>query len=359
MSRFEFSGGVMRFSLLPVVGWSLLAGLLPVSGQAAGVTPAAKPKSGLSRLLEGELGRWPVKSSGVFVKHLGTGEQAGVRENALFASASTIKLPVLVLAFELAEQGKLDLTKRYVIQAKDLRGGSGIFQFQDVGLKPTLRDVLTQMVITSDNTATDIMIAQVGGAAKVNEFLQQRGYRALRLNGTTFDFFRALLQAVDGKFSALTPEQVFGLFTERPAFREPYKDLIAQFEEASKRNPKALDGRSEDPEKWFGVASPREMAELLEGIEKCTVARPASCDEMKRILRAQQVRQKIPHYLTVPVGNKTGETGSVTNDVAIIYSRSGPIVMTSYNMGLEGDRAEVEDGMGRLARMVVEYFDGK
>jgi beta-lactamase class A len=30
------------------------------------------------------------------------------------------------------------------------------------GLNPTFRDLITQMIITSDNTATDIMIATVG-----------------------------------------------------------------------------------------------------------------------------------------------------------------------------------------------------
>ena len=44
-----------------------------------------------------------------------------------------------------------------------MRGGSGIFRYHDAGLQPTLRDVLMQMIITSDNTATDLAIAQVGG----------------------------------------------------------------------------------------------------------------------------------------------------------------------------------------------------
>ena len=34
--------------------------------------------------------------------------------------------------------------------------------------QPTLRDVILQMIITSDNSATDIMIAKVGGPAAVS-----------------------------------------------------------------------------------------------------------------------------------------------------------------------------------------------
>lgn len=84
-----------------------------------------------------------------------------------------------------------------------------------------------------------------------------------------------------------------------------------------------------------------------------------SCEEMKRILLAQQSGViKLPHYLTVPIGHKTGETGTVTNDVGMIYARSGTIVISFYNVELSGPRAETEDGMGRVARTVVDYFDG-
>lgn len=80
---------------------------------------------------------------------------------------------------------------------------------------------------------------------------------------------------------------------------------------------------------------------------------------MKRILLAQQSGViKLPHYLTVPIGHKTGETGTVTNDVGMIYARSGTIVISFYNVELSGPRAETEDGMGRVARTVVDYFDG-
>jgi beta-lactamase class A len=77
------------------------------------------------------------------------------------------------------------------------------------------------------------------------------------------------------------------------------------------------------------------------------------------MLLAQQAgSMKIPHYLTVPVGHKTGETTGVTNDVGVIYSSTGPIVIAFYNMNMSGARADVEDAMGRVAQSVVDYFDG-
>jgi hypothetical protein len=94
---------------------------------------------------------------------------------------------------------------------------------------------------------------------------------------------------------------------------------------------------------------------------RCTTRLPSPTARFcrSRILRGQKSGElKIPHYLQVPVGHKTGETGGVTNDVGIIYAHSGPIIISFYNMDLTGPRAETEDGMGRVARLIVEYFDG-
>jgi len=80
---------------------------------------------------------------------------------------------------------------------------------------------------------------------------------------------------------------------------------------------------------------------------------------MKRILRAQQAgTRKIPHFLSVPVGHKTGETMGVTNDIGIIYAKSGPIIITSFNMQMAGLQADGDDRIGHVARIVAEYFDG-
>src|SRR5687768_17004426 len=131
-------------------------------------------RANLTHLLEAELSRWPAYT-GLYVKHLGTGEQASIRAQERFESASTIKVAIMVRAFQLADEKKLDLTSRYELAANDYRGGSGILKYSDIGLELTLHDLITQMIITSDNTATDIMVAKVGGREKLNEFLREAG----------------------------------------------------------------------------------------------------------------------------------------------------------------------------------------
>lgn len=333
---------------------------LVTAGHAAETSPGP-----LTRLLEAQLSRMPAKS-GIYVKHLPTGEEGAVRADEAFESASTIKTATMILAFRMADAGQLKLDDRMEIGAAQLRGGSGIYRYKDLGLRPTWRDLITEMVITSDNTATDMMIARVGGKEKVNSFLAEQGYKVLKQTHTTGEYFRLGFAALDPKYEKLSMEDVFALccadstIRRMPVFSDQRKGLIEEVRAARTARGTLPPVNPEDQTKWFGAASPREMGRLVESFESCTIAKPESCDEMRRMFRAQQAGiMKIPHYLTVPVGHKTGETGGVTNDVGVIYARSGPIVISFYNMNMTGSRAETEDMMGEVARTVVDYFDGR
>lgn len=320
-----------------------------------------KFKSNLTALVESELTRFPART-GVYIKHLGTGEEAVIRGDEHFNTASVIKIAVMVLAYRLAEQDKLNLDSRREIRRSDFRGGSGIFRYHQAGLNPTLRDLLTEMIITSDNTATDIMIAQVGGIDKVNEFLRQSGFTTTRLVQTTYQLFRKTYEVLDPKYKALTPEDVFALQSNLPSFTESRGQLIQEIRSSSSVTP--LNDRInklyvENEDYWLGVATPREIGRMLDGIEKATIASQASCDEMKRIMRAQQSgARRIPHYLTVPVAHKTGDLAVVANDVGMVYAKSGTVIIAFFTMGITGPYAETEDRIGSVSRLVVEYFDG-
>ncbi len=171
---------------------------------------AAAQPSPLQSLLTRASSEFPGKA-GIWVKHLTTNETAGVRDGEIFNSASVIKIPVLVLAFQMADKGAINLDERITIRKEDIRGGSGIFRYHDAGLQPTFRDVLLQMVITSDNTATDLAIAKVGGVARVNAWLKETGYAdGQRLVQTTGDLF--------AKYNALGPSMIA---TRRPTAIDP------------------------------------------------------------------------------------------------------------------------------------------
>ena len=291
--------------------------------------PAAAQPSPLQVFLARTVAEFP-GHAGIWVKHLTTGESAGIQDTELLNSASVIKIPVLVLAFQMADRGEIKLDERITITKEDFRGGSGIFRYHDSGLQPTFRDVLLQMVITSDNTATDLSIAKVGGVAKVNAWLRDKGYApstgsgpggGMRLVQTTGELF--------AKYNALTPTD-------------------------------DRDGKTNrDRAYWLGEISARATGQMLEAIEKKTMASPASCDAMLRMLRAQQAGQRrLNHYLSVPVAHKTGDFPPVlANDVGIIYARSGPLVVSFLGNAITGNYGEAEDRIGRFAQRLVEYFD--
>jgi beta-lactamase class A len=275
----------------------------------------------LNSLLTRSSTEFPGKA-GIWVKHLKTGETAGVRDGEMFNSASVIKIPVLVLAFQMADKGLVKLDERITIGKADIRGGSGVFRYHDEGLQPTFRDVLMQMVITSDNTATDLAIAKVGGVARVNAWLKEAGYAdGQKLTQTTGELF--------AKYNALKP--------------------------TDDRNGKT----NADRTYWLGEISPRGIGLMLEAIEKKTIASETACNDMLRMLRAQQAGQRrLNHYVTVPVAHKTGDFPPVlANDVGIIYARSGPIVVSYLGNAITGNYGEAEDRIGRFAQQLVELLD--
>ena len=290
----------------------------------------SRAESGLQRLLDAELARFPGKA-GVWVKHLTTGDEAGVRADETFNSASVIKIPVMALAFQMADKRQLSLAERVTIRAEDVRGGSGIFRYHDPGLQPTLRDVILQMIITSDNTATDIAIAKVGGTSRVNAWLGESGYGdALKLTMTTGELF--------AKYRALP--------------------------QGTNTNEKTNTDRSY----WLGEMTPRGTGRMLEAIQRCSdgtapappIAAKESCTDMMRMMRAQQSgARRLPHFVGVPVAHKTGDFPPVlANDVGVALARSGPIVISFFANAIEGPYGEAEDRIGRIAQLIVAYFDG-
>ena len=100
----------------------------------------------------------------------------------VFPAASTIKVPLLLLALERAQAGKLDLTERFELRAVDRVGGAGVLHELGAGLRPSLQDLLTLMIVVSDNTATNLVIERLGVDA-VNAWLGERGCPHTRLVG--------------------------------------------------------------------------------------------------------------------------------------------------------------------------------
>src|SRR6266699_1090046 len=177
-----------------------------------------------------------------YAKQLSTGREVAVRADDPMNTASVIKIPVMILAFRDADAGRLNLDERYTIRPEELRRGTGLLQGFAVGLQPTLRDLVTQMIITSDNTATDIMIGKVG-LAGVNQVLDSLGFRETRLRTTVGQAFRGLWELADPKNASMTDREVFerGSPSDSGAARRNHEFVL-------------------DSAKWLGRTTAREIA---------------------------------------------------------------------------------------------------
>jgi beta-lactamase class A len=327
-------------------------------------TTAGQQKAALQQVLEAEVSRFPA-TVGVYVKHLSTGEEAGVRDRERFNSMSIIKIPIMMKAYQMADRGELDLGERMVFTRGDIRSGGGILKFLTPGTTVTVRDLITYMTIVSDNSAAEIMIDRVGGRLALNNWLMESGYTSTRI--ASLSPFRADFDRAVPDWKNLSTEEVMGL--QFAAWNDPlfelYRPLFLGEREKwieRRKDPqiqaRIADEYRRDPEGW-GSMNPRETARMLEAIEQGTTASARASAEMKLVLRRQVLGARgLPHFLSVPVGHKTGADPGIVHDVGLLYARSGPIVFAFFSAEVREPRREFEDRIGRLAKVVVDYFDG-
>ena len=294
----------------------------------------------LEALVRGRLHALDAHST-AYAKHLPTGREIAIRADEPVNTVSVIKLPIMVLAYRDAEAGRLDLDDRYTIRPEDMRRGTGVLQGFKAGLQPTYRDLVAQMIVTSDNTATDILIARLG-LARVNQMLEGLGYKETRLRMTIGQLFRGVWEQVDAKHAALRDREVFERgFPDDAGSRERYFAYVA------------------DPSKWFGRTTAREVSRLLEQLQKGELASRAASDEMLAVLKDQIYFSRLPQRIRfrVQVGHKTGDWPPIIgNDVGIVYSDKGPIVIAAFTNQNRGSFVDLEATLGKIAEDILDAW---
>src|SRR5258708_18053181 len=190
---------------------------------------------------------------------------------------SVIKIPLMVEAFRQIEAGKFHLNDRIELKDADKRPGTGIIRSLDPGVSLTIKDLLTLMIIVSDNTATDLLFAKVGGAEPVNRLMQSYGLKTIQATGAADRWFKALRAAPDAA---------------------------------------AVHREGKTP---FGLSSPREMGRLLEMIERGEAVNKSASEQMVQMLRGQVYSSRLPKYVTgFRVPQNTGDFLTyITNDVGV------------------------------------------
>lgn len=291
--------------------WIMLCSATLIAAQPNSPTGLASLQANIQRLTKSVNANW-----GIYIKCLETGEEIALNADQQMDTMSVIKIPLMAAAFNQIEARKFSLTDHVTLTDAAKRPGTGVLRFLDAGVPLSIKDLLTLMIIVSDNTATDLMFDKVGGAEPVNQLMQSWGLTSIRATGTADVWFKAVRAAPSA----------------------------AEFHRQAKTP--------------FGLASPRDIGKLLEKIEKGDAVSKSASDTMLQIMRGQVYRSRLPRYLygwRIP--HKTGDfLPYIGNDVGVLESPSRHIVICVFTAKHFGYGANLEDAIGRVAELTANYF---
>jgi beta-lactamase class A len=271
---------------------------------------------------------------GVAATQLATGRHIGYREGELFPTASVIKLPLLVTIYEDALAGRIDLEERVTFRRDTNVAGSGVLQYLDDGLNPTIRDLGVFMMSVSDNTATDLLFDRVG-KGRIEATMDRLGLPSIRV---PFDIREMLMELVDMDHS-----QPGG-----------YDELRRRL-----RLSLGSGGRSMIPEQ-ADRTTPADMCRLLELIESRAILDDESCTAILELMKRIQAATRIPGLLPkgTVVAHKTGSYRRLRNDVGIVYAPNGPYAIALFARELARDNVEDDAALARISLAVYEELAG-
>ncbi len=263
----------------------------------------------------------------VYAENLRTGQHASFDADEPVQTASVIKLTILLDAAEQIRAGHATLDEKLVLTKANQVQGSGVLGELTTPLPLTLGDTLTLMVVLSDNTATNLAIDRLG-----------------------LDHINATIRGIGLKNTYL------------------YKKVYV---------PATAPMPADQPRFGLGKTTAREMADVMRRIVECKLSLDgfpgppddgAICGALLTMLRHQQDRDSLPRYIESvdtseegsAIGNKTGALDQVRNDVAVISTKNGPVVIAAFtwdnvDQRWTGDN-EAEKTLGRVGEAVLKAW---
>lgn len=131
------------------------------------------------------MGKYDMKYS-LIVKNLSTGEMLNINGDAVIPSASTIKVFIMAEAFRQAKEGIISLKDRIKVD-RSYYVPYSIVSLLNKDNTYTINDLVTLMIVQSDNTATNILI-DILGMDKINNYIKSLGCTLTVLERKMMDF---------------------------------------------------------------------------------------------------------------------------------------------------------------------------
>lgn len=234
----------------------------------------------------------------LFVKNLATNQfLIGHQLEHSFSSASLIKVPILLAFLSSMENNHIALDSTLSIAPNDWVDFSVVSEQRLT--QSTVYELLVWMIITSDNTATNVLI-DVVGMEFLNDYFHRIGLQDTLLQRKMMDVER-LAKGIDNRTSA------------------------------------------------------RDMAHLFTRIYQQDVLSPAYSKLVIDILSRQRIHESLRRYLVddIKLAHKTGGLDTVDHDVGIVYSSA-----IDYSIGVfitnVTNNEQARQLIGRLSKVVYE-----
>ncbi len=261
----------------------------------------------IAALADGSQGR-----IGVAAIDLVTGEEVAILGDQHFPMASTSKIAIAATYLEGVDQGRFSLSSEFplLIPVASKPFSSAAAPVRKGEYMSALK-LIDLMITRSSNTATDALLAAVGGPAAVNDWARRAGITGFNL---TRDI--ATLVRDDGEIN--------------PAVRIDMRDS----------------------------ATPRAMVKLLAGLYQgqwlSATSRNVIIDAMERCRTGVR---RIPAQMPsgVKVAHKTGSLNNTSSDIGIITGPDGHAVALAIYVTGQGTRLNRE---GRIATIARALYDG-
>lgn len=230
---------------------------------------------------------------------LQTGTIVAHNADTVFPQASSIKIPIMMEVFRVVRSGKLKMDTPVTLDKADSVGGSGHLRIllRSHPVTVNVRELITAMIESSDNTATNRLIAMVGLDA-VNRSLSEMGFKVTKLQ-------RRMLEPGAAK------------------------------------------------ENRENISTPAEMARLAELLYRGKAVDPEASREMIEILKLVEANFRLSIPDRIPIASKPGELNGVRAETGIVFLPGRPFVLSVMSTYLDRGANPVPE----VARMVFEYFE--
>lgn len=125
---------------------------------------------------------YPSIHSSVYVWDYDGGNYVDINADEIFSAASIIKLPVLIALFKNIEAGQTSIFDEMTLTSFYRAEGSGSLQYKMENSKYSIDTLANVMITNSDNSATNMLMTQIGGMNDINRQIRTWGLGKTRIN---------------------------------------------------------------------------------------------------------------------------------------------------------------------------------